>query len=83
MHQLAIKPSLVSFTESKKCRLNELNVIRQPLHTITLHKRSGLKEPIQKRKVFFRSFRFKNVWMREIDLIFGLKIKMVTETASL
>lgn len=37
------------FTESEKCRLNELNVIRQPMKTITVHKRSGLKEPIKQR----------------------------------
>lgn len=38
-----------SFTESEKCRLNELNVIRQPMNTITVDKRIGLKEPIKQR----------------------------------
>lgn len=38
-----------SFTESEKCRLNELKVMRQPMNTITVHKRTGLKEPIKQR----------------------------------
>lgn len=40
------------FTESEKCRLNQLNVIRQSMNTITVHKRSGMKEPIKQRYVF-------------------------------
>lgn len=38
-----------TYTESEKCSLNELNVFRLPMNTITVKKNSGFKELIKQR----------------------------------